>query len=177
MVGSAGAWGRWAWLLLRLLGLLSGWGRPGLGGIHSDTPALAYDLHLHAPPRQLRTPVPVHTPSTHTHALVLSHLHIGVCRCTHVCTRASPCTHIHVGAPHWHARTHPHACTATRAPACSPTAVTLVSLGRQPTGADAGPSPPFLEPLWGSPARCQLPPVSHCWPISRAGILGPGPWA
>ena len=129
----------WAWLLLHLLGHQPGQWRPELGRESALTqPAFAYDLHLHANHRWLRTylacthTVPTHT-YAHTRIPTLTHVHIPAhlanihifphihihasYTCTHSCTLSPPPTYtppvqifmpLHACTPYLHPYTHPH---------------------------------------------------------------------
>lgn len=100
MVGSAGGQGGWAWLLLHLLGHLPGWWRPALGRESALTqPAFAYDLHLHANPRWLRTNLDTHTVPTHAHTYTLMHTHIPAHVCMQIHTHTSTHTPMHTDTP------------------------------------------------------------------------------
>lgn len=89
-----GARDGWAWLLLHLLDHLPGRWRPELGRESALTqPALAYDLHLHANHKLLRT----HSGGTHTvlthagrHSHIPAHMHADAQM------RIHPLTHMHM---------------------------------------------------------------------------------
>lgn len=91
----------WACLLcLHLLGHLLGWWRPGLGRESTLTQtSFAYDLHLHANHRQLRTHwghkhTQHPTMYAHTHLFTNTYLHTWKHTHTHIpCIHTSVCTH------------------------------------------------------------------------------------
>jgi hypothetical protein len=115
----------WACLLcLHLLGHLLGWWRPGLGRESTLTQtSFAYDLHLHANHRQLRTHwghkhTQHPTMYAHTHLFTNTYLHTWKHTHTHIpCIHTSVCTHTswhtqYTTSPclytHPYPNTHPH---------------------------------------------------------------------
>lgn len=110
MVGSAGAWGGWAWLLLRLVGLLPGWGRPqgweGLTLTHLHLHMISICMPLPGSPGLLSPSI--HPAPTHTHWC--SHTCTLVCAGAHMCVHGLPPAHTFMSVPHTgmpvHTRTH-----------------------------------------------------------------------